>query len=238
MSAYRGPSQPELGALVEDARPNRGPLIALSVLFLFIALIIDVSAFATPPTTTERWLTIVLFGVLAPVLALVALFGRKPDALRVHELGFVSGTHAVRFDDVVEMRTQRYVAGNRRQMRSTLDRYTFKTKSGETFELRLAFPNNDAVLGLLQERMRPHLIASTSLPAKFGPVTVDDAGVRTEFASLKWSEIERASFDGPASQVVIRGPGSAWIELPLHEVPNAHVLTALVNQRVTAGAAR
>ena len=235
MSAYRGAAEPDLGALIEDARPNRGPLNALLVLFLFVALIIDVSALATPPTSIERWMTIILFGVAAPGLVLLARFGRQPDSIRIHELGFFAGGRAVRWDDVVELRTQRYVAGRRGQLRSTLDRLTVRTRAGETFELRFAFGNNDAVLAQLHERTRQHLLAATTLPATFGGVTVDESGVRTEFASLRWPEIESATFDGPASQVVIRGTGSGFIEFPLHEVPNAHVLVAIVKQKISGG---
>jgi len=234
VTAYRGAEGPELGPLIEDVRPNRGPVTALLVLFLFIGLIIDLSAIATPPASFDRWLVVVLFGVLAPVLALLARFGRQPDPLRIHELGFVSGAHAVRWDDVVELTTKRYVAGDRTVQRSTLDVHTLRTRDGRTIELRFAFPNNDAVLQHFHARTREHLLSSTTLPAKFGVISVDESGVRTEFASLGWSQISRAALDGPASQVIVRGPGSAWIEAPLHEVPNAHVMCALVNARAAA----
>lgn len=234
VTAYRQSEGVELGPLVVDARPNRGPATALMVLFLFIGLIIDVSALASPPTSFERWLVVIIFGVVFPALGLLGRFGRQPDAVRIHEQGFVSGPHAVRWEDIVEIVTKRHVAGNRTQKRSSLDVHTIKTKDGRTLDLRFGFVDNDAVLRQLHERTREHLLRATKLPAKFGAVNVDDTGVRTEFASLGWSQISRAALDGPASQVIVRGPGSAFIELPLHEVPNAHVMCALVNQRATA----
>jgi hypothetical protein len=234
VSAYRGAEGPELGPLVEDVRPNRGPLTALLVLFLFIALIIDVSAIASRPTSFERWLTVLVFGIVVPVLVLIARFGRQPDPIRIHQQGFASGAHAVRWDDVLELRTKRHVAGRRTQLRSSLDINTLRTKSGQTIELRFGFTDNDSVLRQLQERTREHLLAATTLPATFGVIIVDDAGVRTDVTTLGWPQVTRAALEGPDSRVVIRGPGSAWIEAPLHEVPNAHVLVALVNKRAAA----
>jgi hypothetical protein len=235
VSAYRGAEAPDLGPLVEDVRPNRGAVTALLVLFLVIAFIIDASALASRPDNVERWMVVVLFGVVAPALALLARFGRQPDAIRIHQLGFVSGPHAVRWDDVVEIRTRRHIAGKRNQVRSVLDLHTIRTANA-TIELRFAFADNDAVLRQLHERTREHLVRETALPATFGTITVDESGVRTEFASLAWSQISRAALDPTTGNVIVRGPGSAWIESPVAEVPNVHVLCALVNARATATA--
>src|SRR5688500_15491372 len=123
MTAYRGDAGPELGAVVDERRPNRGPLTAFLVLSLFLALIIDASALSSRPTTADRWLVVILFCIAMPGLALFARFGRQPDSLRIHQHGFVAGKHAIRWDDVTEVRTHRYVSGRRTQVRSTLDCY-------------------------------------------------------------------------------------------------------------------
>lgn len=234
MSSYREPAPDALGPVLDEARPSRGPLIALSVLFLFIALIIDVSALASPPTSVDRWMTIVVFGIAAPAFALLALFGRRADAVRVHEQGMVVGARAVRWDEIVEVRTKRYPGTTRstRRPASVLDHYTIRTRGGETLDLRFAFPNNDAILDHIHERTREPLRRAASLPATFGPITADERGVRSELASLSWSEITGASLEGPLRSVVIRGTGAGWLEYPLAEVPNAHVLLALVKERI------
>jgi hypothetical protein len=235
MSAYRGAIAPELGPLIEEARPSRWPLTALTALFVFVAVIIDASALASPPNNIERWMTVILFGIAVPALVLFARFGRQPDSIRIHQLGFVARNHAVRWDELVELRTKRFIGGRNGTYRSVLDRHRLRLRNGEQLDLRFAFANNDAVLDHMRERTREPLLRETTLPAKFGAITVDEQGVRTEFASLNWSQIDRAGFDGPLANVVVRGPGSAWIELPLDEVPNAHVLCAIVNQRAAAG---
>jgi hypothetical protein len=236
MSGYRAAAGDELGPLVEEVRPPRVAIRVILVCLLAIGLLADLGALLSPPKGVDGWLTLILIGVAFPVAALVGLFGRQADAVRLHEHGFVARGRAVRWDDVVELRTKRFVAGRNGRYRSTLDRYTIHLKNGETLDLRFAFANNDAVLEHIRERTREHLLRAAMLPITFGAITVDDAGVRTEFTNLTWSQIARAGFDGAMHNVVIRGPGSAWIEVPLHEVPNAHVLCAMVNARATAAA--
>lgn len=234
MSAYRATGENELGPLIVEAHPRRTR--ALFWALLAIGLLADLGALLSRPKGVDGWMTVLFLGVAFPVVALLGLFGRQADSVRLHELGFVARGRAVRWDDVIELRTERSIAGRNGRYRAVLDRYTVRLKNGETLDLRFAFANNDAILDHIRDRTREHLLRGAAPPMTFGPVTLDDTGVRTEFTSLSWSQIARAGFDGAAHNVVIRGPGSAWIEVPLQEVPNAHVLCAMVNARATADA--
>lgn len=236
MSAYRE-AAPELGPLLQEFKPSRLGIRALFGFMIGFGLLVDGSALIVGLSAMGGPLPLLFLGAVVPGLGVLGLTSTGPDLLRVHQNGLVVGQReVVLYDQILEVSTLRILSQSRGQATPIADRHFLRTSDGRVVEVRcfgagLVESVLDHIRGATRERLVHDAREKQSL--QFGELTMDDSGVRTEDASLSWSSISGASFE--AASVIIRGPGSAWIELDLDKVPNAHVLVALVNERARAG---
>jgi len=161
-------------------------------------------------------------------------FDRDGDTLRFHHDGVVivrgPSTERVRWESVVEIRTS--------ALHRDLERYVVRTTDNQTHVIELKRPDSaisraqlhDPTLGRLLGDARAALASGS---ARFGPIVVDGAGIRTDLADLRWhriADIRPQQLGRRESVLVILGRDHTWIELPLHDVPNVHVLIALFRE--------
>lgn len=233
MSAYRSAEPTTLGPLIAEHQPTGVGRILVPIVVVVIGLLIDLAAFGSPPRTFNHWAIVLVFGVLAPVFGLLTLFGRQPDTVRVHELGIVTGSWVLPWTEIAELKVRRYVGG-RRTTTNVLDRYWLRTRGGETVELRCGNVDLDALLATMRKGTLEPLLAEARSTLEsggkltFGKLTWDGATLASPDSSIARASIDSATFEGLDHAVVVKGRGSAWIELPLEDVPNAHVLLALL----------
>jgi len=88
---------------------------------------------------------------------------------------------------------------------------------------------------ILQRETLPHLMPPAVAALEkgevlyFGPLVLDQEGIRSgEERRLAWDEVEDMKVANAVLLVMQRGKRWAWFKTPLGEVPNAHVLLALV----------
>lgn len=247
---YRTPERQEPGPLLADFRPRNAGRIVAAIALLLIGLMVDLGAIASGGVSGTGWMVVLVWGVAFPAVGLLMLFGRKPDRVRVHEHALVTGEGrgevVTSWSDVVELRTRRHLGGRRQNVRAVLDRHFLRTRDGASREVRCALVDLEALLRLLRARtIEPLLTGAREQLARlepgeklaFGALSLDDAGVRSADGALDWSSIEDVAFDGPAQSVVIKGRDGKWLESPLDDVPNAHVLHALAHERLAAARA-
>lgn len=236
MSAYRAAEAPALGPLIADYRPRSLPRILVAILFILIGAFTLLGAVASPPHGVRHWLIVLVWGGLFPAAGLLALFGRKPDRVRIHELAVVIGDRVVPWDDVVAIRTHRYLSTRGRPIRPVLDRHYFSTRDGQLFEARCSMVDLDGLLAQLRARTLEPLVAAARLrldageTLTFGELTLTPDAVGSSGVSIPRASVESATFEGLDQNVTIKGKGSAWLEAPLKDVPNAHVLLALCSR--------
>jgi len=233
MSAYRSEATPALGALIADHRPRSFGRIAISIFFLLVAIVIDLASLASPPHGVNQWLILILWGILAPAIALLSLFGRKPEHVRIHEHALVVGARIVPWDELVELRTHRYLAG-RRTLKPVLDRHYLRTRDGQSLEVRCGLVDLDGLLEQMRARTLERMLSearerlAAGETVAFGKLSLDGTSIRTADTTLPRASIESISFEGPGQTLTIKGKGSAWLEAPLEDVGNPHVLLALL----------
>jgi hypothetical protein len=231
VSAYRSAGGPLLGALLEDIKPPRGVRLPLYGL-IGLGGAIDVGALLSKPSF-DGWLVVAFAGILMPFVCVLGLLGNKYPRIRIYEEGLIVGEDALaRWDDIVEIVTTRVVAGRRSS--AVMDLHALRLASGSSID---AIDRTNVLLAHLRKRTRDRLLTDARQklaagPLTFGRITVDAEAVFTDVSRIQWGSIEGAHFDGPLDSVVVHGPRGAWIEAPLHEVPNAHVLIELVKERV------
>ncbi|MBI2388189.1 MAG: hypothetical protein HYV09_01120 [Deltaproteobacteria bacterium] len=240
--AYRTPEPKELGPLLGDFRPRNAGRIVASILLLLIGAMVDLGAIVSGQMSWNGWIVVAVWGVVFPAVGLLMLFGRKPDRVRVHELALVSGEGrgevTTSWTDVVELRTRRHLGGRRQHLSAVLDRHFVRTRDGGVHELRCALVDLEALLELLRARTIEPLLTDAreridrGETVSFGALSLDADGVRTADGALGWPSIEEVAFEGPAQSVAIKGRAGKWLEAPLDEVPNAHVLRALSRERL------
>ena len=238
MSAYRAPDPTSLGALIEDDPPSKVQRYALWAPIV-LGVIIDLNALISRPHG-EGWFVVALGGILFPGFAVLGLLTSKAHRVRIYDDGLVVGegarARASRWDEIGEIYLRPTTS-----RRNTLAQHHFlrlRLADGTSFE----FLGELAMRDHIHRHTRARLLEAaeqqlTAGEVRFGEVVVDQTGVRTPATSLAWSSIARASVDGQTQSVVIRGPGAAWIETPIRELPNTHVLMELVNARATAAEA-
>ncbi len=238
MSAYREPTAPPLGPLIEDVRKPAAQRYVLWIPIV-IGVVIDLSALVSRPHG-EGWLIVALMGILAPSLAILGLLTSRAYRVRIHEDGLVVGDGArarsARWEDIRETLMRPTVS--RRNQLAALHFFRLVLADGSSLEFLGAIALRDYI----HTRTRTRLMESAKKQlvegeVRFGEVVVDASGVRRAETRLGWASIARATSDGQTHSIVIRGPGSSWIEAPIAEVPNTHVLIDLVNERATGGEA-
>jgi hypothetical protein len=237
VSAYRDAS-PELGPLLQELRPQLWVARSLFGVMIGTGALVDLIAIIGGASLVGGSWPIVILGAVVPGLGVLGLVSKKPERLRLHAAGLIVGegsrAQTVLYDQISELRTFRVMTQDDRP-RALADRHSLRLTDGRTVEIRYWGAALETIAKHLRAVTRERRLreARENLDAgvRFGEITVGAAGVRTEFAELTWSSIVEASLETATPTVVVRGKGSGWIELKLEEVPNAHVLVALVNER-------
>ncbi len=242
MSAAYREAETDLGPLLQEFRARRvAPRVLFGSIFAGGAILDVVAGVSGVAAVGGPW-PIVLLGVAFPALAAFGFLSTSGSTLRLHTRGFVIDGQEVAYEQVVELVTHRVNAQQNGQTTPWGDRHSIKVSDGRRVEVKWYGAEIDAILGELRVRTLPTLLSAAreglEEGVRFGEITVDARGVRTEYTALAWSSITAASFDPLGPTVVVRGHGSGWLELKLEEVPNAHVLVALVNERVANREAR
>lgn len=161
-----------------------------------------------------------------------SFFDRASDGLRFHDDGVVivrhdETTELIRWDSIVEVCT---IAHGR-----DCEEYVLRTNRS-THRVRLTRPGSDIARARLHEATLARLLAAAHAELRegsvsFGPLVVDVVGIRTEFTDLRWhriADVRAQQLAGKAGiGLVVHGRDGTWIELPLRDVPNEHVLIAL-----------
>jgi len=160
----------------------------------------------------------------------LSITGPEADDLRFHERGVAivrpSRTERVRWDELRELRTL--------TRSPDLEHYRLVTRRGETHEIRIAMPSAVTAFTWLHTPTLKHLLAAAlaSLqegPVRFGSVLADERGLRSTFAELRWERIAEIAIQPDGDRLVVRGRDETWMEFPLADVPNPHVLIALTS---------
>jgi hypothetical protein len=67
---------------------------------------------------------------------------------------------------------------------------------------------------------------------RFGSIQLDRQGFRHGKQSLRWSQMQKVKVNGAQLLVYTKGKWIHALNVPLSDTPNAHVLLALLGQRV------
>ena len=160
----------------------------------------------------------------------LSIAGPEAADLRFHERGVAivrpARTERVRWDEIRELRTL--------TRSPDLEHYRLVTRGEETHEVRIAMPSAVTAFAALHAPTLKHLLAAALAalqegPVRFGAVLADERGLHSAFAELRWERIAEIAIQPDGDRLVVRGRDETWMEFPLADVPNPHVLIALAS---------
>lgn len=113
--------------------------------------------------------------------------------------------------------------------------------AGNDFVVKKVVKDFPALVEYAKERTLPRLLAeaqsrfSNGEALTFGDLALDEQGLNCGAKSLSWTEIESLIASQGLIRMKKRGKRGNWNSVPVSDVPNSHVLIALVQARVGAG---
>jgi hypothetical protein len=110
--------------------------------------------------------------------------------------------------------------------------------NGETIQFDDALPRLGELANMIQSRTHPVLLSSTlsalerNETVEFGELLVSPFGLKLKKARLAWDEIKGMDCDNQTLVIYQKNKGKKWCTLKVSEVPNHHIIPALVEQVV------
>jgi len=107
---------------------------------------------------------------------------------------------------------------------------------GSTIEFDDSLPHLEKLSDILQRETLPHLLPgaietyTSGRSLDFGKLRVDRAGLRNDTEAIRWSDIQEIRVGEDQLSVYKKGKWSRWCQTPVAEIPNPHVLRALLVQ--------
>jgi hypothetical protein len=107
---------------------------------------------------------------------------------------------------------------------------------GSSIEFDDSLPQLDKLSDILHRQTLPHLLPgaieayASGQSLDFGKLRVDRAGLKNETDVIRWSDIQEIKVGDDQLSVYKKGKWSRWCQTPVAEIPNAHVLRALLVQ--------
>jgi hypothetical protein len=189
------------------------------------------------------------------VLTVVSLAGgvgliyraRQTGALRVFI--FPDGLARVERDkvDIVYWKEVRLVRGGPETRRnestlSTPDQLVLEQTDGPILAFNETLVRLRELRELVEERTLPHLLPPTlqafraGRTLRFGIIGVSRDGLAVGDGMLAWNDVESAEVVKGMLVIRARHPGATWRKFPRSQVPNLHVLVALIERVGAEGA--
>lgn len=229
---------------MREFRPGRGGVrlrLGVGGTLAGVGLLTDVlAASAVQP----YWGMVALLGVLFPAVGAAMLVGSyRERGLRfeVFEDGIVEHRggkqRRVRWEDVVSITSDVRQANRRGDREKASERHVLHSRTGIELVFTTGVDDLTELLGLLRTRTLPFLLPAalqkidSGDEVAFGEFNVSKAGIRTDYQTAGWNEIEGMDVVDDY-QLVIKGKGATWMETRMVNVPNMHVLFAVVEELV------
>jgi hypothetical protein len=243
VSAYREPEEAPLGERVGEFRTAKTAArvrIGLGGALTTVGLLTDVLAVTAGHAAFG---VVAVLGALFPaagVAMLVSSYRDRGHRFEAYEDGLVEHrggkTRRLRWEDVVSVTSDLRPRDRRNpQAVAPNQRHTIRARTGHELVFTDAIANCNFLLALVREKTLRHLLpwAQAQIDAgeviEFGEFRASRAGISTEYQSIGWAQIEGTDVVDDF-EVVIKGRGSTWMETRMVNVPNMHVLFALVDR--------
>ena len=239
--AYRTATPPEkLGPLVRAfAWAHTPKMIAIGV-FFFLPLLVPVFA-----PWGENWNAMSYLGAALMLVGMPAMgayilrtaYRQRKNYVRIHELGleyrWQDLERTVLFEDVTEIQSRIEQKITNGIPGPVTHQHKIRLSGGEALGITHGFADVGELVGELRERTRGIVLErarasfAEGRTVKMGPLTLGNGEVRVGTLRLPVSEVRRVEVAGGAISIFTES-ARPWVEVPYADVPNAHLLEALL----------
>ena len=112
--------------------------------------------------------------------------------------------------------------------------------NGDTIQFDDALPRLSTLADLIQSKTLPFFLSSALADLEagrtvdFDELIVHPLGLKVNKGTLAWEEINEIRCDGQSLSIYKRGKKTNWCTLKVSEIPNFHVLPALIDEMLNS----